>query len=595
MKKFIISIAVLAFASVMTVSTAPAHAGGTCTVMSFTASPSTVSSGGTSTVSWTTSGCDTVSITPSQNPDNRPPSSSVSTGALTQTTTFTIVGHTDYGGVSSPQSVTITVSGSGSGGGGTSGGTCQPTSFTAQEYTVQAGDSTVLHWDSQNCDTASIVPADYPGDRPPYGSIDTGAIDRSTEYTLTVYDANGNIGGQRFLTINVVGSGQGGNNYCQVSSFSANPSSITQGGYSTLQWNTSGNVSYVTISGLSGNQNASGSITVNPYTTTTYTLNAYCNGGSNQTSSTTVYVTNNGGGYYGSAPQAITTVATVLNGTEAQLNGIAIPNTTYGTTNAWFEWGIGTSLGNRTATQFVSSGNSSQYYNSLIAGLAPGATYSYRAVVQNANGTAYGSVVTFRTTTPPPQVAVHTTTTTTAHTVVVAQSAPSSLKLSVDSSADHMCIDGEIDYTITYQNISKQVLKDAVLQFTLPKEVTYLQSSGGNYSVEDRTITIPLDAIEAGEQGVITVRGMVNSSAANGSLTVATATIVYTDVKTHAQEDATAYALVTATNGCPVVGGSVFGVGSFLPTTLLGWLLLILVIFGLIVLGRQLRKKSDQK
>ena len=37
----------------------------------------------------------------------------------------------------------------------TGGQSCQPTDFTADEYTLDVGEGTVLHWDSIGCDEAS--------------------------------------------------------------------------------------------------------------------------------------------------------------------------------------------------------------------------------------------------------------------------------------------------------------------------------------------------------------------------------------------------------------------------------------------------------
>jgi hypothetical protein len=666
MNKFIIT--ALA-ALTLTFGVSISHAQAACTLTGFSASPTTVTYGGSSTVRWSTSGCDTVSITPAQYPDNRPPSGSTGTGPLTQTTTFTAIGHTYSGSVSNALSVTITVTGNG---GTTPTTSCKPLSFTAQEYTVQEGEGTVFHWDTQGCDHVAIHPADYPGDRPPYGSISTGAILHTTEYTLTAYYADGRIGGQRFLTINVGGSNNNGNScqidsftaddttldegdstdlnwrttgcdyvdidsndrdfnnldtddsvsvspdstttytlraydvngnlgdtdtvrinvdeqnndQCYIDSFSASPSNISQGNSSTLRWNTSGDVDYVTISNFSGNRSEDGSLSVSPYSTTSYTLRAYCNNGDSRTQSTTVYVNQVD---QSSAPQAITTIANVLNGTQARLNGIAISHSSNGAT-AWFEWGVGGNYPNRTTAQRTANDIQSYPYSDLLSGLTPGVTYTYRAVVQNQYGTAYGAPASFRTSTPSPVPVVRNT----VRNVVVAQSAASLLELRVESNYDRMCVNGLIDYTISYKNISSQTLENAVLQFTNPAEITYLTASRGNYDVVTRTMTIALGNVAPNEQGFITVHARINDTAVRGNLAVATASVVYTNSKTHAQEDATAYSLITVSNDCPNgLGASTFGFGSFLPNTLLGWLLLILVILALIVLARQFQKKPS--
>lgn len=664
MKYIITAIAGFVLAATFSVVTAEAA----CGVTSFTANQTSVSYGGSTTVSWNSVGCTTVSITPAQYPDGRPPAGSTNTGALIQTTTFTATGYDQYGFAGGSRTLTITVTGTSGGG----SGNCHPTSFTAQEYTVQSGNGTVLHWDSQGCASAAIHPAAYPGDRPPYGSIATGAIMYATEFTLTVYDAQGNIGGQRFLTVNVNGS-SGSNDCeidefdaddtsiddgdsteltwrttrcdyvtltsvsghlntdgsrdvspsstttytlraydnngnlgdtdtvtihvddndeeCSIDSFSASPSSIDRGDDSTLRWNTSGDVDYVTISGLSGNRSDDGSVSVSPYSTTTYTLRAHCNNGDTETDTVTVRMNNT---QVSSQPQAITTVATILGGTQARLNGIAVPNTNNSTTRAWFEWGTGAGFGNRTNSQTVLSGFASQYYSDVISGLVPGGTYYYRAVVQNSDGTAYGDTVRFQTqrtvvTTTPPVIVRSTTNT------VVAKSAPSLLELRVESNYDRMCVNGSMEYTISYRNISNQTLDNAVLRFTHPKEITYLNASRGNYEVVDRTMTIDLGDIRPNESGTIIVHARVNDSAIRGNLTVATTSVVYTNTVSRAQEDAIAYALITVSEDCPnILGASAAGLGSFLPTTLLGWLLLILVILALIVLGRQFYKKTER-
>ena len=177
---------------------------------------------------------------------------------------------------------------------------------------------------------------------------------------------------------------------------------------------------------------------------------------------------------------------------------------------------------------------------------------------------------------------------------VVAESAASLLQLKVTSRFDSMCIDGDMQYTVSYQNLSSQILKDSVLRISHPKELTFIASSQGAYSVTDRTITVDLGDIAPGATGLITLSLKVNSDAVRGNLSVTTATVVYTNTVTNAQEDAIAYSLVTVTDVCPTnvaLGASAFGT-SFLPHTLIEWLLLILIILALVVLGRQIYKKK---
>lgn len=457
---------------------------------------------------------------------------------------------------------------------------CSIDDFDADDNDIEEGDSTDLVWRTTGCDYVDIRSNDQNfNNRSQDGEVSV-SPDQSTTYTLYAYPN----GGSRTVRINV---DEQNNEQCYIDSFNASPSNISQGNSSTLRWNTSGDVDYVTISNFSGNRSEDGSLSVSPYSTTSYTLRAYCNNGDSRTQSTTVYVNNTN---ESSAPQAITTIANVLNGTQARLNGIAISHSSNGAT-AWFEWGVGGNYPNRTTAQRTANDIQSYPYSDLLSGLTPGVTYTYRAVVQNQYGTAYGAPVSFRTTTPSITPVVRTQT---VRNVVVAQSAASLLELRVESNYDRMCVNGLIDYTISYKNISSQTLENAVLQFTNPAEITYLTASRGNYDVVTRTMTIALGNVAPNEQGFITVHARINDTAIRGNLAVATASVVYTNQKTHAQEDATAYSLITVSNDCPnLLGASTFGFGSFLPNTLLGWLLLILVILALIVLARQFQKKPS--
>jgi hypothetical protein len=290
-------------------------------------------------------------------------------------------------------------------------------------------------------------------------------------------------------------------------------------------------------------------------------------------------------------PQAVTTVATLVGQNSAQLNGLAILNST-GSGQAWFEWGTTPSLGNRTTNQLVNQSGSVQVSDGIL-GLLPNTRYYYRIGVSNQFGTVYGSPVSFVTasrtttvvTTPSPQPV---------RTVAVARSAPSLLELRIESIYANMCVNGDLEYKVYYRNISSQTLENTVLRVTLPKELTYIQSNRGKFEIIDRTLTIDLGQVRAGEQGEVTLRTRVNRQAVTGNLTVATATVVYTNTITRAQEDAIAYSLITVSDDCPnLLGASAFGIWSFLPNTLIEWLLLILIILVLVVLVRQMTKKKE--
>lgn len=105
----------------------------------------------------------------------------------------------------------------------------------------------------------------------------------------------------------------------------------------------------------------------------------------------------------GNAPLATTTAATSVTATAATLNGTVNPNglaTTY-----YFQWGTTTSYGTNTTSASAGSGTSTLSFSEPITGLITGTTYHFRIVATNADGTTYGSDMSFS-----PGMAVVTTT-----------------------------------------------------------------------------------------------------------------------------------------------------------------------------------------
>jgi hypothetical protein len=471
----------------------------------------------------------------------------------------------------------------------TGGNDCYINGFSPSPSSVTAGQSSTLTWSTTGCTSVDVSSV---GTGLSANGSETVNPYQTTTYTLTAYPG----GETQQTTVDV--NNQVTNTCYVITPLYVDSNSIIQGQTTVLHWNTTGGSVY--ISGF-GNEPASGSVSISPYATTTYSLSLEGDNCSGSSQSVTVTVSQSQQQQTGAQPQAITTVASVLSSYSAQLNGIAVPNISYGTTNAWFQYGSTTAVGSSTSPQAINSGLGTNPYSGNISGLAPGGTYYYRAVVQNQYGTAYGSIVPFTipaatsyTYTPPTHVIVQSSTVTT-HSGIVANSQASLFKLEVDSSFDHMCIGGNISYTVNYQNISTETLQNSVLRITFPGELTYASSSQGDYDVTDRTLTIAFGDVAPGQTGSVTVNAQVNSEASVGKLSVITATMVYTNPSTHAQEQAIAYSLITVSNDCPsVLGASVFGFGSFLPSTLLEWLLLILIILALIVLARTLTKKKEE-
>ena len=451
---------------------------------------------------------------------------------------------------------------------------CTVDSFNASPTIVGSGGYTTLSWSTTGCDYVTIDGENFPAN----GSISRGPLYSGKSYELRGVK-NGNVTSARTVFVSV---NQINNQQCSVTSFYALPTTINSGTSTTLYWNTFG-CDYVTIDGENFPANGS-TMTRAIFSSRSFDLRGFLN--NNPTSARTAFVNVNSVVnppiFNNTQPQAITTVATITSNTSARLNGIAIPNFT-GTSTVWFEWGTSGNLGSRTSTQTV-SGSGSNYFSDVVNNLVPGTMYYYRAVVQNVNGLAYGDIVRFQTQTTvinPPTRVITREVREPVREVVVAQSAPSLLELRVENVYDRMCVGGEMEYTVTYRNISSQTLRDAVLRVTHPQELTFLSGSRGDYEPVDRVLTIALGDLTAGESGSVVIRARVNNQAIRGNVAVLTAQVVYTNTVTRAQEDAIAYSLITISDECPSnnFGASAFGLG-FLPNTLLGWLILILVILA---------------
>ncbi len=142
--------------------------------------------------------------------------------------------------------------------------------FSATPDTLISGQSSQLRWNVKGATSISISPT-VGGGLLPQGTK-TVSPTATTTYTLTATAAGVPT---QTATVTISIGAQVGNP--QIIRFQATPTNIISGESSTLSWTTSG-ATNVTISGVSGNLPASGSVVVSPTQTTTYTLTATANG-----------------------------------------------------------------------------------------------------------------------------------------------------------------------------------------------------------------------------------------------------------------------------------------------------------------------------
>lgn len=236
------------------------------TIVSFTATPTSIKPGESSTLAWTVQNADTVQITSIGNVN---PKQGTATVSPTQTTTYTLTASNAQGQVTSVQTVTV-------GTGGQNG--VQIVNFQGNPLTINAGQSSTLTWTTTNADTVTISGV---GAVSPNGSTSVSPA-QTTTYTLTASNKTGQASASVTITVN---SGP------TIASFTANPATIDLGQSSTLTWTTQGaNTAF--INGV-GPVATNGSTQVSPKVTTTYVLTVTGQGGAVVTKQATVTV--NGG------------------------------------------------------------------------------------------------------------------------------------------------------------------------------------------------------------------------------------------------------------------------------------------------------------
>jgi hypothetical protein len=159
------------------------------------------------------------------------------------------------------------------------------TSFSASPTGIDPGASATLIWETNGATTIAITPGTFTSVSAS-GSTSVSPT-ATTTYTLTATNSDGATTSTLTVTVNAASKPK-------ISSFKANPASITSGSSSTLSWTTTGATSIAITPGTFTSTSASGSTSVSPTATTTYTLKA-TNAAGSTTATAKVTVTASGG------------------------------------------------------------------------------------------------------------------------------------------------------------------------------------------------------------------------------------------------------------------------------------------------------------
>jgi hypothetical protein len=232
-------------------------------VITFSVNPTTITAGQSANLVWDAPGATSVTIDPGIGIVAASGSRTINP---TASTSYTLTASNSAGTTTASAALIVNA-----------GSAPTITSFAADPASISAGGQSTLRWDVKG---ASAVTIDNDiGPQAATGSKSV-TVTTSTTYTLTATNNNGSVTGTATVTVLAASSPV-------ITSFTANPSTITSGQTTTLQWAISGAKS-ATLDGAAIDT-TSGSKTVSPTANTTYTLVATNSAGSS-TSKVTVTI-----------------------------------------------------------------------------------------------------------------------------------------------------------------------------------------------------------------------------------------------------------------------------------------------------------------
>ncbi len=560
-----------------------------CSITNFTvggALSTTVTSGNSVELAWTTTNCNTVTIS---SVGSNLPSSGNQSISPSVSTVYTLTGYGNTG-TNPTRTVSVTVTPNTN-----PSYVCSISSFRANDSTssttISTNENAQISWNTSNCTSVNIQGI---GSGLPSSGNYTVYPNHNTRYTII---ASGQTGGTQTKYVDVNVTPISNPSYvCNITDFSASNPYITAGSSTSLNWNTS-NCASVSISNL-GTVSQSGNQSLSPSITTNYILNAYSPNGGNQTRNVLVtvspYIAPYVPPYVPPTPvynqYIVTTVATNIGRNDAQVNGY-ISNPNYYNSTIHFDYGTSVNLGSSTAPKSV---NGISTFSEFLRGLNPNTIYYFQAVGEGSYGTSRGSIEIFRT---QGNVVVHNTVVVQG-TTVVGTSSP--IMLNISNKYELIGVGDLVDYAVFYKNIGKTRLTNPMIQVVIPTNITLINSSRGAYSVDTHTLSAPIEDLNAGQEGVIYLQGRVDSIPLNNSQIATTAILVYT-TPNGTQENAMAYVLnrpkiigfVAGDSTTSDLGASAFFAG-FLSIGFIGWLILIIFILLLILIARSLYNRTPE-
>lgn len=280
-----------------------------------------------------------------------------------------------------------------------------------------------------------------------------------------------------------------------------------------------------------------------------------------------------------------TQAATSKTTSEARLNGIATINSLNSNNRVYFEYGPTSLLGYRTAAQSLGNVNYTVSFSDAITGLSSNTTYYFRAVLEDGSNKYYGSIFLFQTL----RVTVVGNLEFDTQPKIVKITDQSDL-LRIRTTKRDLIQNEDVSYIVNYENTTGKTLENVRIDVQLPEEIVFDSADFGNINKENN-LSVSIGTLIPNQKGEIFLRGHVSKNTGKIRTVVTTATITYTEGRSN-EKNESAYTTNDISTDGSLTAASIFGDGSFLPSTLIGWLLLIVAILGLVILGRSLYTKA---
>lgn len=290
------------------------------------------------------------------------------------------------------------------------------------------------------------------------------------------------------------------------------------------------------------------------------------------------------------APTVTTLPVFNFNNTEANLDGYVNGNGCATTT--WFEYGNALyNLSFRTSeiARGSGAGNAMQY----VSGLSPSTMYYYRLAARNCTGnTVYGQTQSFTTANTVTRRIVQSSTVITRqsnNTTIVNGSGGNTkmVRLSIDNARTTMTRGEQVMYTVIWENVSNVVLNNLVLEVTMPKELKIMTTSRGDIDHSTNAVYLNIVRLDPQEEGQMFITANLSGNLQAGDPIVARAIMAFENsllngaTDSAVEYDADNYIIGSNTG----LAASIFGIG-FLPSNLIGWLIIFLIIFLIVIAAR---------